>query len=76
MTKWTQFCPFLTYTYLYVDIFNPERGQKQKFLDHLPPLLVHVVIECPPVLIFSEGFERADTNWAKLLTIYCFENQL
>ena len=28
MTLWTQFCPFLTTTYLYVDIFNPERGQK------------------------------------------------
>ena len=28
MTTWTQFCPFLTTTYLYVDIFNPERGQK------------------------------------------------
>ena len=46
MTTWTQFCPFLTTTYLNVDIFNPERGQKQRFLDHLPPLLVHVVIEC------------------------------
>jgi hypothetical protein len=28
MTTWTQFWPFLTTTYLYVDIFNPERGQK------------------------------------------------
>ena len=28
MTTWTQFCPFLTTTYLYMDIFNPERGQK------------------------------------------------
>ena len=25
MTTWTQFCPFLTTTYLYVDIVNPER---------------------------------------------------
>ena len=23
MTTWTQFCPFLTTTYFYVDIFNP-----------------------------------------------------
>ena len=28
MTTWTQFWPFLTTTYLFVDIFNPERGQK------------------------------------------------
>ena len=28
MTTWTQSCSFLTTTYLYVDIFNPERGQK------------------------------------------------
>ena len=28
MTMWTQFCPFLTTTYLYVDIFKPKRGQK------------------------------------------------
>ena len=28
MTTWTHFCPFLTTTYLYMDIFNPERGQK------------------------------------------------
>jgi hypothetical protein len=28
MTTWTQFCPFLTTTYLYVDIFMPKRGQK------------------------------------------------
>ena len=46
MTTWTQFCPFLTTTYLNVDIFNLERGQKLAFLDHLPPLFVHVVIEC------------------------------
>ena len=28
MTTWTQFCPFLTTTYLNLDIFNPEHGQK------------------------------------------------
>ena len=39
MTTWTQFFPFLTTTYLHVDIFNPEGGQKWHFLDHLPPLL-------------------------------------
>ena len=27
-TTWTQFCLFLTTTYLYRDIFNPERGQE------------------------------------------------
>ena len=47
MTTWTQFCTFLTTTYLNVDIFNLEYGQKLAFLDHLPPLFVHVVIECP-----------------------------
>ena len=26
LTTWTQFCPFLTATYLYVDIFNSEHG--------------------------------------------------
>ena len=31
MTTWTQFCPFLTTTYFYVDIFNPGRGQKWRF---------------------------------------------
>ena len=52
MTTWTQFCPFLTTTYLYVDIFNPKRGQKWHLLDHLPPLLVHVVIERPSLTFF------------------------
>ena len=33
---------------LQMDIFNPKRGQKWHFLDYLPPLLVHVVIERPP----------------------------
>ena len=53
MTTWTQFCPFLTTTDLYVDIFNPEHGHKGDFLDHLTPLLVHVVIECPPGVAIS-----------------------
>ena len=63
MTTWTQFCPFLTTTYLHVDVFKPERGQKCHFLEYLPPLLVHyvvierpqmyphVVIECPLCII-------------------------
>ena len=51
MITWIQFCPFLTTIYLNMDIFNPERGQKQRFLDHLPPLCVHVVIECPLTFI-------------------------
>ena len=34
--------PLLREQFLY-----PERGQKQTFLDPLPPHLVHVVIECP-----------------------------
>ena len=45
MTTWTQFCPILAPTYLHVDIFNPKRGQKWHLLDHLPPLLVRVVID-------------------------------
>ena len=46
MTTWTQFGLFLTTTYLYVDIFNPEHGQKWHFLDHLPPLLSHWTSPC------------------------------
>ena len=48
MTTWTQFCSFLTSTYLWVDILNPERGQKRHFLTTYHPYLVHVVIERPP----------------------------
>ena len=58
MTTWTQFCPFLTTTYLNVDIFNLERGQKLAFLDHLPSFFVHLVIECSQtqlINIFSYG---------------------
>ena len=31
MATWTQFCPFLPPTYLYVDTFNSEHGQKWTF---------------------------------------------
>ena len=31
MTTWPQFCPSLTTTYLHVDIFNFEHGQKLAF---------------------------------------------
>ena len=64
MTTWTQFCPFLTTTYLNVDIFNPERGQKLAFLDHLPPLFVHVVIEfeCPPIVTSLLGAQCCTAN--------------
>ena len=34
--------------------FYPERGQKQTFLDPLPPHLVHVVIECPKLFFFFQ----------------------
>ena len=40
LTMWTQFSPLLTTTYLYVN-------KNRDYLDHLPPFLVHVVIECP-----------------------------
>ena len=43
----------LTTTYLYVNIFNLQSGQKYAFFlttDH--PFLVHVVIERPPVSLF------------------------
>ena len=43
----------LTTTYLYVNIFNLQSGQKYAFFlttDH--PVLVHVVIEHPPVSLF------------------------
>ena len=43
MTTWTQFCSFLTTTYL----FNPERGQN---CHSFGPLIVHdVVIERPQI---------------------------
>ena len=33
MTTWTQFCPFLTTTYLHVDIFKLEHGQNLAFFE-------------------------------------------
>ena len=38
---------FFTITYLNVDIFNFERGQKMAFFDQLLPLFDHVVNEYP-----------------------------
>ena len=86
MTRWTQFCPFLTTTYLYVDIFNPKRGQKSRFFDHLPPLIVHVVIECPPIFasishiwyglsglhLDDHGSRLCDAVWSCLMRCWFF----
>ena len=54
MTTWTLFCPFLTTTYLYMDIFNPVMF----WTTYLPPLLVHVVIECPLVSVGLKSILR------------------
>ena len=48
-TTWTEFCHFLTPPPpLCGQFLYPERGQKQRLFDLLPPHLVHVVIEWPP----------------------------
>ena len=47
-TTWTEFCHFLRGQFLY-----PKRRQKQTFFDPLPPHLVHVVIKCPLMQLFS-----------------------
>ena len=60
------FALFLTTTYLHVDIFNPERGQEWHFLDHLPPLLVHVVIGRPLSDLFFATSSNFDFFYATL----------
>ena len=52
-----------------MDIINPLCGQKLEYLD--TPLIVHVVIECPPImkcqfLTETSLFER---NYLNLLTV-------
>ena len=48
-----------------MDISNPKRGQKQRFFDHLPPLIVHVVIQCPPAHQLSKRGEFQGPNQNK-----------
>ena len=58
MTTWTQFCPFFcppatsTWTFLTLNVYK-----NRDFLDHLTPLIVHVVIECP-LLKVSKSREK------------------
>ena len=46
-TTWTELCHVFDPPPLRGQFLYPERGQKQTFLDPLPPHLVHVVIEWP-----------------------------
>ena len=56
MTTWTKFCPFLTTNYLQWTFLTLNVDKNRYFfLDHLPPLLVHVVIECPIADLLKES---------------------
>ena len=52
-----------------MDIFYPKRGQKEAFFDHLPPHLVHVVFERPPIAttappVYGRSFNPISTRGA------------
>ena len=53
MTTWRQFCPFFTTTYSKWSFLTLNVDKNRDFWDHLPPLLVHVVIAC----LLSIGYD-------------------
>ena len=59
MTTWTQFCPFLT--------TNVDKNGD--FLDHLSPLFVTVVIECP-LAIEEEIYKMFNAKHPKVARIW------
>ena len=51
-------------------IFTLNLDKNLQFLDHLPPLLVHVIIECPPKVFFYHYHEPIIVIWNSIVGVH------